>query len=407
VSTSYTYDALSRLLQAVHQKGTKLVESAAYTYDNVGNRTAKTELLQPVGPNPIQLVSNYSYDALYQLTQTLLDGGLSESYSYDAVGNRLSSLGVAPYTYNISNELLSTPNATFSYDANGNTLSKVDSAGATGYVWDYENRLVQVNLAGGGVVTFQYDPFGRRIRKVSASGTGVYVYDGDNQIEELNAAGSAIARYTQGLGIDEPLALYRSGKKYYYHADGLGSVVAMTDNHGTTKASYTYDAFGNYVQPEPPPPPSSITNPFRYTARELDPETGLYYYRARYYDPSTGRFLREDPSRFRAGLNFYAYVGNHPRNFSYPFGLWRRRVHFQECLNCLSQLRGPPHSFSSGLSTPLARRSASSRKFGRLEGDGMETPALAKSTSHPARCAAKTASGNSTSLIRIWPTPRY
>lgn len=42
----------------------------------------------------------------------------------------------------------------------------------------------------------------------------------------------------------------------------------------------------------------SLTNPFQYTGREFDTETGLYYYRARYYDPSTGRFLSEDPIGF-------------------------------------------------------------------------------------------------------------
>ena len=107
-----------------------------------------------------------------------------------------------------------------------------------------------------------------------------------------------MARYAQGLGIDEPLAIYRGGKSYYYHADGLGSIVALSDNHGTTKASYTYDAFGNNAPPSPPPPPSSVTNPFRYTAREFDIESGLYYYRARYYDPAAGRFLSEDPIGF-------------------------------------------------------------------------------------------------------------
>jgi RHS repeat-associated protein len=97
--------------------------------------------------------------------------------------------------------------------------------------------------------------------------------------------------------------------------------VALTDNHGTTKASYTYDAFGNYVQPEPPPPPSSVTNPFRYTGRELDSETGLYYYRARYYDSTIGRFLSEDPVRYAGGRNFFVYVGSSPTNLFDPLGL--------------------------------------------------------------------------------------
>ena len=65
-----------------------------------------------------------------------------------------------------------------------------------------------------------------------------------------------------------------------------------------------------------------MTNPFRYTARESDTETGLYYYRARYYDPATGRFVSNDPVAFAGGqANFYAYIGNHPIDLTDPFGL--------------------------------------------------------------------------------------
>lgn len=57
-----------------------------------------------------------------------------------------------------------------------------------------------------------------------------------------------------------------------------------------------------------------------YTGRELDSETELYYYRARYYDDNTGRFPSEDPIRFKAGTNFYAYVLNNPVNDIDPTG---------------------------------------------------------------------------------------
>jgi RHS repeat-associated protein len=62
-------------------------------------------------------------------------------------------------------------------------------------------------------------------------------------------------------------------------------------------------------------------NPFQYTARESDPETGLYYYRARYYDEISGRFITEDPTGFHGGINFYNYVGNSASNQVDPFGL--------------------------------------------------------------------------------------
>jgi RHS repeat-associated protein len=53
-------------------------------------------------------------------------------------------------------------------------------------------------------------------------------------------------------------------------------------------------------------------NPYQYTGRDYDPETGLRYYRARYYSADTGGFLSEDPAMFKGKTNFYAYVLNEP-----------------------------------------------------------------------------------------------
>ena len=50
----------------------------------------------------------------------------------------------------------------------------------------------------------------------------------------------------------------------------------------------------------------TLTNPFQYTGREFDADTGAYYYRARYFDQNTGRFISEDPIKFKGGVNFYA-----------------------------------------------------------------------------------------------------
>jgi RHS repeat-associated protein len=251
------------------------------------------------------------------LTQAVVNGTGAESYSYDAVGNRLTSAGPTSYTYNSSNELTSSSAATYTYDNNGNTISKTTTAGTTSYTWDFENRLASVTLPGtGGTVNFKYDPIGRRIEKVApTSGTTIYAYDGDSVTEELGAGGNLLAYYTQGAGIDEPLGIAESGGTYYYHADGLGSITSLTSGAGQLANSYVYDSFGNLTAST-----GTITNPFQYTGRELDSETGLYYYRARYYDPPGGRFISEDPSRFLTGINFYEYVRNSPATLADPSG---------------------------------------------------------------------------------------
>jgi RHS repeat-associated protein len=137
-------------------------------------------------------------------------------------------------------------------------------------------------------------------------------------VEQLNSSGTATARYTQGLGIDEPLEVYEGGKSYYYHADGLGSIVALTKSTGTAANTYFgYNTFGGM-----PNPSETVANPFRFTAREWDSETSLYYYRARYYDSLFGRFISEDPIGMNGGVNAYRFEVNDPATLRDPRGLW-------------------------------------------------------------------------------------
>ena len=137
-----------------------------------------------------------------------------------------------------------------------------------------------------GTVSFEYDPFGRRIEKAfSENGTTTttnYLYDGDDTVESVDQNGNEEAKYVQGLGIDEPLAQSSNGTVSYYEQDGLGSVTSLTNSAGAVASSYTYDSFGNVTAST-----GTVSNPFQFTAREFDSETGFYYYRARYYDPNS------------------------------------------------------------------------------------------------------------------------
>ncbi len=200
--------------------------------------------------------------------------------------------------------------------------------------------------------SFRYDPFGRRIQKSFTTGANPptttptnYLYDGDNSIEEVDPNGSVLARYSQGLNIDEPLAMLR-GSTSYYQADGLGSVTSLSNAAGALAQTYTFDSFGKQTAAS-----GSLTNTFRYTGRESDVETGLYYYRARYYDPGIGRFLAEDPNdqgTLGEATNLYRYAENSPTNYGDPYGLFTMKsgrvpwpsLPIQALLDCIEYKTG-------------------------------------------------------------------
>jgi RHS repeat-associated protein len=95
----------------------------------------------------------------------------------------------------------------------------------------------------------------------------------------------------------------------------------MPEEFGTsTPSSYIYSICANYTAEGGLQELELKGNPYMFTARAFDIETGLYYYRARYYNPYIGRFLQIDPAY--QGINWYAYCGNNPINSSDPSGCW-------------------------------------------------------------------------------------
>jgi RHS repeat-associated protein len=233
----------------------------------------------------------YSYDNLSRLTGVMKGVLEDESYSYDTVGNRLSDIARNTYSYNSSNELLNYDGVSFQYDANGNIVSKTDSSSTTSYVYDSENRLIELRTPNAQLITYKYDPFGRRIEKNVNGVITRYVYDREDILYELDASGNVITEYVHGPGIDEPIAMLRNNQTYYYHADGLGSIIAITNSAGQVVQRYEYDSFGQITYTQD----ATFKQPYTFTGREYDEESGLYYYRARYYDARVGRFVTQDP----------------------------------------------------------------------------------------------------------------
>ena len=262
------------------------------------------------------------------------------TYTHDPVGNRMSGPQAQDsHNFNAGNQLTAATNRSYAYDQNGNQTRKLIQENGVwsgpAYSYDFENRLTQVveqGPDGFNLIDYNYDPFGRRVDKwieeynastgVYMSQAFVYVYDNEDIVAvkkttyQNGVTTTENTNYLHGLGIDEPLMAENAQGTFYYHADGLGSIVALTDGAQQVAERYSYSSFGEIKKQN-----GNIDNPYTFTGREWDEETGLYFYRARYYDAEAGRFLSEDPIGLQGGdINFYVYVKNNPINNVDPDG---------------------------------------------------------------------------------------
>ncbi|MBI5787407.1 MAG: RHS repeat-associated core domain-containing protein, partial [Candidatus Schekmanbacteria bacterium] len=246
-----------------------------------------------------------------------------ETYDYDAVGNRWPSVNV----YDAANRLLEDAQFTYTYNRNGSLTSKTEKATSEvmKFYWTPENQLIKIEKYHTSettpytIATYIYDGFGRRVAKNVNGVITKYLYDKADILLETDNNDNVVARYTHGPGIDEPLIMQRGGQSYYFVTDGLGSVVKLVNSNGTVINNYAYDSFGNIVSKT-----ESVPNSYTYTAREFDPESGLYYYRTRYYDARIGRFISEDknPGNIWEPISFnkFIYTYNNPVNWIDPYG---------------------------------------------------------------------------------------
>ena len=154
-----------------------------------------------------------------------------------------------------------------------------------------------------------------------------------------------MARYTYAPGYIDAVAVQErdlnsdddfgdDDEVVYYHSTTLYSIYALTDADENVIERYRYDAYGATTVldadfSDDADNASDVDNPYTFTARRLDAETGIMQYRYRYYSVSLGRFVSRDPAGYFAGLNLYAYVGDMPVRMADPLGRWGWDVHYE------------------------------------------------------------------------------
>jgi RHS repeat-associated protein len=225
-------------------------------------------------------------------------------------------------------------NTAYSYDLNGNLLSD----GTRNFGYDDENELIAVWQANAWSNNFVYDgKMRRRIERDYIWNTGTsnwlqtnevhFIYDGNLAVQERNASNLPQVTYTRGkdlsgslqgaggiggllartdntkLMVGDPTALA------YYHSDGNGNITCLMTPYQQLAAKYLYDTYGNTLATYGS---LATANRYRFSSKEWNGNSGLYYYLYRFYDPNLQRWPNRDPLMEIGGINLYEFAGDNP-----------------------------------------------------------------------------------------------
>lgn len=324
------YDELNRLLYLESSNDNGVFDSYRYTLNATGNRVNLTDV---DGRNV-----EYEYDPLDRLeVERIFNAGSSTAtrtitYEYDAAGNRLSRIdtaeGTSIYVYDDNDRLLqdtdefSIAQAVYTYDNNGSTITKTVSGITTRYSWDFEQRLVDVDLGDDGVVDVmnEYDIDNIRVSRMEGGQKSLLMIDSNRPysqvLEEYTPTGTVLSSYQYGRNL---IAWNQTSIKLVFHVDGLGSTTTLTDSSGSITDHYSYDAFGQVIQHD-----GQSENAFLFTGQYRDQTLGLDYLRARWLNPNTGRFQSRDsfpPQQSSpTTLHRYLYANGNPVSLVDPGG---------------------------------------------------------------------------------------
>ena len=312
LTTTYTYNSYGELASQTSTYGSSTLASVAYTRDDIGRITTKSETIASSINN-----WTYAYDTAGRLDTFSQNGVEYFDYSYDDNSNRTAveydSTTITSGTYDDEDRMITYGANSYAYSNNGDLQTKTTGTDTTTYSYDTLGNLVRVDMPNGDVLEYTIDALNRRVGK-SLNGSLVtgYVYDDQLRIvAELDSTGIIVSRFVYASRANIPDYFENGGVTYAIVADQLGSPrLIINTSDGSVVAEMVYDDFGNEI---------SNTNPgfipFGFAGGLSDQDTGLIRFGARDYDPVTGRWTNKDPIGFNGGdANLYSYVFQDPVN---------------------------------------------------------------------------------------------
>jgi RHS repeat-associated protein len=351
----YTYDAIYRLIEAT---GREHIDQTAFQFAPPDCNYRDYPFVGLAPTNDLQAVRNYTeryvYDPVGNFERMIHDaanGGWTRAYEYAETSLIEDGLQVSPRkTSNRLSRTLLHPDSPqplrepYTYDPHGNMTTMPHLPLVQ---WDFKDQLrassKQVTTTCPPETTFYvYDAAGQRVRKVTERQNGtrkderIYLggfevyreYNGNGQTVTLERETvhvmdnqqriALVETKTRASGLLNNLGRLFSGPETlvrYQLGNHLGSASLELDKNGGLISYEEYHPYGTTAYQAITSAAEGSLKRYRYTGKERDAESGLYYHGARYYAAWLARWTAADPAGMIDGSNVYLYVAACPIRF--------------------------------------------------------------------------------------------